>query len=177
MMVALALVAAVLAAWCLHELEDYPPVAIAGSSLGAREEALVRAVADAFFPPGGAIPVSGNAAGVPEYLSAYLHRSAGAQRFMIRLLLAFLEFQPFLFGPRRARFTRLSQADRILSLADASTSGLYFRRVCFISMRALLTMAYLANAEVARCMRLEDNPDPFGIGDRIFERDPREVLA
>ncbi|MSP26287.1 MAG: hypothetical protein EXR75_14255 [Myxococcales bacterium] len=167
--------AVILVAWCVQALEDYPPSTVAGSILSGREEALIRAIADAFFPAGGPIPISGTAAGIPAYFNGYLVRSATTQRFMIRLLIAYLELSPLVFGPRRARFTRLSFEERLVGLGESSTSRYYFRRVCFISMRALMTMGYLANSEVARHMRIELCADPFGFGDRVFERDPREM--
>ncbi len=48
----------------------------------------------------------------------------------------------------------------------------YFRRLGFISMRALMTMAYLANARVAAHMRMAADTDPFHIGDRVLEQPP-----
>ncbi|MEY4745153.1 MAG: hypothetical protein RL272_1098, partial [Candidatus Parcubacteria bacterium] len=67
-----------------------------------------------------------------------------AQRVLVRLLFLFIQLSPWLFGPRRSRFTRLSPADRIRVFEDMAVSTIYFRRVAFLSMRAIMTMGYFA---------------------------------
>ena len=52
--------------------------------LGSRPQALITAVADAFFPPAGPIPLSGSDAGILGYLERYLSRTEPLQRTMIR---------------------------------------------------------------------------------------------
>jgi hypothetical protein len=158
------------AAVCAHMLLSYPPAPLPGSVMSAREQALVGAVADAFFPPGGPIPISGREADVPRYFDGYLRRSARTQAFLLRLLFAFTELSPLLFGPRRARFTRLTPEEQIAFLDGAFQSSIYFRRVAFISFRAVMTMAYLAHDGVARHMRMTADTDPFQIGARVLER-------
>jgi len=140
--------------------------------LSAREQAIVTSFANAFFPPDGPIPLSGAEAEVPRYFDDYLKRSARVQRVLIRLLILYIELEPLIFGPRFSRFSRLSRADQIAALESAGTSSIYFRRVAFISLRALMTMAYLANATVSTAMRMTQAADPFGFGDRLFERTP-----
>jgi hypothetical protein len=144
----------------------------ATAMLTASERALVRAVADAFFPPGGPIPLSGCEAQIPRYFEGYLRRSQILKRVLIRLLLASTELGPLAFGPRPARFTRLAHAEQLQFLAGASGSRIYFRRVSFISLRALMTMAYLAKAEVAAHMGMVHDTDPFGVGGRVLEQMP-----
>ena len=119
-----------------------------GAWLSRREQALVAAVADAFFPPSG-----------------YLGRSDPRQRFLMRLLLLFTELSPVSFGPVHKPFTKLSHAERLDFLQSASTSRIYFRRVAFVGLRALMTMAYLGNGEVARHMNMVADPDPFDMGE------------
>jgi hypothetical protein len=150
----------------------YPPGPVADSLLSAREQALVGAVANAFFPPGGPIPVSGTEAGLVAYFDGYMRRSEPLPRFMIRLLLVYTELSPLLFGPRHVRFTRLSLNEQLVALEGAGLSDIYFRRVTFISMRAVMTMGYLAHPKVAASMRMKADPDPFGIGDRVLEVTP-----
>jgi len=135
-----------------------------GPRLTRPERALIHAVADAFFPPAGPIRRSGVAAGVPAYFAGYLQRCEPLQRTMIRLLIAFLELGPLAFGPRRVRFTRLTQPERIRSLEGMFVSPIYFRRIAFTSIRALMTMAYLANDEVAADMGMRFDLDPFDLG-------------
>lgn len=134
--------------------------------LSRREQSLLAAVGDAFFPPGGPIPVSGAEAGVVAYFDRYLKRSHRMARVLMRLLFVFLDLSPLPFGPRRRRFVDLSQADRIQMLDDMFKSRIYFRRVSFTSIRALMTMAYLSHPRVAEAMTMTPDTDPFGIGDR-----------
>lgn len=139
----------------------YPEPALDNAVLDRREQALVQAVADAFFPPGGPIPLSGCDAGVLAYFDRYLARSDPHQRLLMRLLLLFTELSPMAFGPTRRPFTQLDQGQRLVFLQSASKSRIYFRRVAFVSFRALMTMAYLANADVARHMGMVADADPF----------------
>ena len=127
-----------------------PPVLPAGAHLSRREQALVAAAADALFPPGGPIALSGTEAGLVPYTDAYVGRVPGASRALIGLLFVFLEHAPWVFGPTRRRFTRLTPAQRIAALARMSTSPIYFRRVAFLSLRTILSMGYLAHPVVAR---------------------------
>jgi hypothetical protein len=152
---------------------DYPRAPLARSVMSAREQALIGAVADAYFPPGGPIPVSGREAGLVAYFDGYLARSGRTQRFLMRLLITFTELSPLLFGPRFARFSRLTHEEQIKYLHDAFTSRIYFRRLGFISLRALMTMAYLANDRVAAHMHMSADLDPFHIGDRVLEQPVR----
>lgn len=133
------------------------------------ERALVAAVADAFFPPAGPIPLSGSDAGILRYFDSYLKRAQITQRVLMRLLLVFTELGPLLFGPSRRPFTRLSQDQRLRFLDEAGRSRLYLRRVSFIGLRALMTMAYLSNEQVAERMGMVANTDPFGL--RVQQED------
>lgn len=153
-----------LRAW-REKIRAYPPPALDGSTLNRMEQALVSAVADALFPPGGLFPLSGSEAGMVEYFDGYLRRCHGPEGFLLRLLLLFTELSPFAFGPRRAPFSRLSLAHRTRFLQEAFKSRIYFRRVAFTSMRALMTMGYLSNRQVADHMGFVPNPDPFGLND------------
>lgn len=139
----------------------YPPALLEDAVLTRRQQAIVAACADAFFPPGGAIPVSGTEAGLVRYMDAYVRRLDARGRFLVGLLFLFIELGPFAFGPRRRRFTRLALADRIELLRRMGTSDLYFLRVSFLSMRTMLTMGYLSNARVAAAMHMETDPAPF----------------
>jgi hypothetical protein len=132
----------------------YPAPTSRARNLSTKEQAIVAAVADAMFPSGGAIPLSGTEAGLVGYMDRYVGRMPNPSRAFCRLLLQFLEHGPWLFGPRRARFTRMSLAERLAALDDMRTSSIYFRRIAFLSMRTMLTMGYLANGEVARSMRM-----------------------
>lgn len=147
------------------------------SVLSYSEQEFVCAVANAFFPPGGPIAKSGVEANVLEYFDQYLRNSEPLQQTLIHLLLAFTELSPLIFGPRFRRFTALKQDERIAFLHGAFISRIYFRRVSFISLRAVMTMAYLANDSVAAAMNMKADPDPFGIGDEILEVRPEGATA
>jgi hypothetical protein len=154
------LVVLVVVAW--RWWRAYPEREIAPSLMNAREQATVRAVADAFFPAGGPIPLSGSEAGIVAYFDARFAAMERRQRLLVRLLFAFTELAPLIFGGWK-RFTRLSPARRERYLARSWSSGIYMRRVTFLSLRALMTMAYVANDEVARRMGCKADLDPFGL--------------
>jgi len=139
------------------------------SLLSRGEQALVAAIGDAFFPAEGPIPISGSAAGVVAYFDGYLRRSNGRSRFLLHLLFAFMQFGPLLFGPldfRRgpSRFTKLDRDQQVRFLREAFTSRIYFRRVAFVSLRAVMTMAYLSNDTVAKHMGMVAQTNPFSGG-------------
>lgn len=136
-----------------------------GSVLTQMEQALVAAVADTMFPPDGLFPVSGTEAGVVRYFDAYLRRCHGQEVLLLHLLLFFTELSPVIFGPRPTTFSRLGPADRTKSLEGAFRSRIYFRRVAFTSLRALMTMAYFSHDEVAAHVGFTQDLDPFDLGD------------
>jgi len=137
------------------------PEGLATQHLSRKEQAILAAAADALFPPGGPIPLSGTEAGAIPYLDAYVGRVDATQRALMRLLFQAVEHGPWLFGPRLARFTRLGPAERIAFLRMLAKSDRYFLRVVFLSLRVMLTMAYLANEEVARRMGIVSSLAPF----------------
>ena len=145
----------------------YPEKISPRGKLTRKEQAIIAACADSFFPPGGPIPISGTDAQLVDYLERYIDRMPGEQRILIRLLLWFIEHGPWVFGPKRVRFSSLAEPDRLAVLESMRTSPIYFRRIAFLSMRTMLTMGYLSNAEVARAMRMEADTDPFGLGENV----------
>jgi hypothetical protein len=147
-------VAAVLAAATLALVRGLflgypPPILPAARSLTAKEQAFVAACADALFPAGGPIPLSGTEAGLVAYVDAYVARVPAGARALIGLLFFFTEHGPWIFGPRHARFTSLSPEERLRALDAMARSSIYFRRVAFLSLRTILSMGYLANPKVA----------------------------
>ncbi len=166
-----------LAGWLSWMLTSYPPKRVANAMLNAREQTTLAAAADAFFPAGGPIPISGTDAGAIRYFAQYMQRAHSAQRLLTRLLIAFTEYSPLWFGPVRHRFSRLNLQQRIRFLDHAFVSSIYFRRVAFISLRTLMTMAYLSNREVARHLNIVRDTDPFGTGGRVLEVLPQGGAA
>jgi hypothetical protein len=153
------------------------PEGLATRNLSRKEQAILAAAADALFPPGGPIPLSGTEAGAIPYLDAYVGRVDAGQRALMRLLFQAVEHGPWLFGPRFARFTRLEPAARIVFLRQLAGSDLYFLRVIFLSLRIMLTMAYLANEEVARRMRIVTSLAPFAPSKAAADAPARAVAA
>ena len=130
----------------------YPRSRLRTRVLSAKEQAIISACADALFPPAGPIPVSGTEAGLVSYMDGYLVRAPRGSRTLIRLLFRLVEHGPWIWGPRRARFTRLSPEEQRAALARMAGSPIYFRRVAFVSLRMMLTMGYFAHAGVQRAI-------------------------
>jgi hypothetical protein len=156
----------------------YPAPALAGALLSGKEQAIVGVCADTLFPIGGPIPLSGTEAGAVAYMDCYIARVDRTQQLLLRLLLHAVEHSPWLFGPRRTRFTRLSHEERVTALRAMSRSRIYLRRVMFLSLRVVLTMAYLANDEVARRVGMVARAAPFeeaggALGAARLEPEPR----
>ncbi len=139
----------------------YPEKAVPEGRLTRKEQAIIAACADAFFPSGGRIAVSGKDARLVLYMERYLSRLPAGQARLVRLLFWFIEHGPWVFGPTRRRFSDLVLEQRIAVLESMRTSPIYFRRIAFLSMRTMLTMGYLADPRVARAMRMKANQDPF----------------
>lgn len=147
-----------------------------GSLLNRKEQAVVAACADALFPPGGPIPLSGTDAGLVAYMDRYLAGLPALPRLLGRLLFHSIEHGPWIFGPRRVRFTRLTQEERVAALHEMFESSMYFRRVSFLSMRAMMTMGYLAHPLVAKKMRMVADLSPFE-AKRASRPSTQEVFA
>ena len=120
--------------------------------LSRYEKKIVVACANALFPPGGPIPISGSDAGLVPYLDAYLKALPWSRALLGRLLFVFIQLSPWIFGPRRVTFTRLFKKERVRMLHEMSISALYFRRVAYLSMRAMLTFGYFAHPRVVLCV-------------------------
>lgn len=153
------LLATALAAWAVARLVlGYPAGDPALRHLSSHEQAFVRAAADAVFPAGGALALSGSEAGAVAHVDRYVASLSPRSRVLIRLLFFLLEHATLFFpapgwdGIRR--FTKLSPAQRVAVLDGWGRSPLAARRTVFQSLRAIVTMAYFANAAVLRGMGL-----------------------
>lgn len=117
--------------------------------MNKNERLVVAACADTMFPPAGPIPVSGTEAGIATYVDdTFLRGMPWKQRFLIHMLLLFIQLSPLLFGPRRSRFTHLSPADRLRVLEDMATSPLRYRRIAFLAILGIMLMGYLDHQPV-----------------------------
>lgn len=138
----------------------YPPKRVEPSILSAKEQAILVACADAMIPHGGALPLSAVEAGVVEHFAQTLASVPPQNRLLMRLLLRFVEHGPWIFG-LEPRLTRQSHDTRMVTLEAWDKSSLYFLRVAAVSMRSLVSMAYLANPEVEAHLGATPNRDPF----------------
>ncbi|MBM4371666.1 MAG: GMC family oxidoreductase N-terminal domain-containing protein, partial [Deltaproteobacteria bacterium] len=118
--------------------------------LRPRELVVVRAIGEVLLPAGGPVTPSADAAGVTGYIDGYLAKIPARQRRLLRLLLAVIDWGAILLRPGLRRFTALSILERERYLRGWESSRLYFRRAAFTSLRAVFTMAYLADEEVQR---------------------------
>jgi hypothetical protein len=166
-------VAAVLLAFALARVfAGYQQAPSGTRTLSARELALVDAVAEALFPPGGALAESGREAGVSGYLDRFLAASQPRQRALMRALFFLFEHATLFFpapGGLRGlrRFSSLDAPQREAVLEAWRTSGLFVRRLCFTSLRALCTLGYFASPGVLRALRLA----PFALDTPVCEAD------
>jgi hypothetical protein len=129
-------------------------------------------VAEAVFPPGGAIPCSGLEARIPAYVHGLIARAHPRPRRQMRLLLFLFEHATLVFpapaGLRgRRRFSSLGLEGRIALLEDWAGSRLPARRAVFGSLRAIVTLGYFAHPPVLRQLGLA----PWAIETPVCEAD------
>lgn len=152
-------------------LAGYPRPPVEPVCLAAREWATVAAASDATFPEGGAIPPSGEQAGVPRHVDRFVAAQQPSTRLLMRLLFLLVEHATLVFpapGPGgRRRFSSLSREQRVEVLEGWRSSPLFPRRLVFTSLRAILTMGYLADPEVTSLLGLT----PPRIERRVCEAD------
>ncbi len=137
----------------------YPPAASGCPRLRRGEQALLVAVAEAVFPPGGAIPWSGLEARIPSYVDGLIARAHPRPRRLMRLLFFLFEHATLVFpapgGLRgRRRFSSLDLDARIAVLEGWAGSRLPARRAAFGSLRAIVTLGYFAHPPVLRQLGL-----------------------
>jgi hypothetical protein len=169
---ALAVAAALLGYGLARVFAGYPPAPRETQVLRRREMALLAAVSDALFPPGGAIPASGREAGVPEYVDRLVAASQTRQRVLMRALFFLFEHATLLFPAPGGlagfrRYSKLAAAQREAVLERWRTSPWFVRRLVFISLRALCTLGYFASPRVLRVLHLA----PFAVETPVCEAD------
>ena len=126
----------------------YPKPPLDDSPLSRKEQAILAAAADAFFPHGGAMPLSASEAGAVRYFSDLARDVPAKTRLLIKLLLHFVEHGPWVFNLSR-RFTRQTPQERVATLRSWQSHPIYFLRISFQSLRTLIAMAYMANDDVS----------------------------
>jgi len=160
-------------------LLGYPRPAARPLLLSRPELAVVEAAAEAFFPPGGAIPLSGREVRIPDFVDHYMAAVPRRLRILMRMLLLLVEHGTILFpapggllGGGMRRFSRLSPEQRTAVLGGWQQSSLFARRLVFVSLRAILTLGYLASPAVLRALGLapRDIPTPVCEADLLYPR-------
>ncbi len=152
---------AAIAVFLLFAFSGYPKRPLGLASLSNREAEIMRVSADTMFPEGGAFAESGSQAGIVAYLDKMLAEIPKDKRLLITLMFVFVELSPWVFGPQRRRFTRLTPADRVTVLSESYYSNVYFRRMVFLSLRTLLCLGYFANDRVVEHTGCIANARPF----------------
>lgn len=160
---ALALGVALVRGWFL----GYGAARPEAPSLNAKEQAVLLAAADAMFPRGGVLPISGSEAGVLRHIDATLRSSPTRIRLLLRLLFRFVEHGPWLLQ-LRGRLTRQTPARRVETLRSWAESPFYFLRVTFTSLRTLISLAYLADTRVIHEIGAEPDTSPFEGGKQVI---------
>ncbi len=135
------------------------------------EVASLASVSEAMFPPGGHIRSSGLDADLPAYIDRWMAVSQPRVRLLMHLLFFFVEHATLLFPApgrhRRRRFSSLGLEQRVAVLGAWGESGLYLRRLVFMSLRSILTMGYFAYPPVLRQLGVA----PLAIDPPICEAD------
>lgn len=135
------------------------------------EVAFISSAAEAMYPAGGPIPSSGLDADLPGYLERLMAASRPHTRILLHLLFFLVEHGTLLFPTSgRGGMRRFSSQDvehRVVALDGWAESTLFFRRVVFTSLRAVLTMGYFAHPPVVRRLGLA----PLAIESPICEAD------
>jgi hypothetical protein len=170
MLTTLALLA--LAAWLFVRIFVGYPLPVGPTTVLRRNEGtLLASVSEAMFPPGGHIEASGLDAGLPDYVDRWMAVSSVRTRVLMHLLFFLIEHATLVFpapgrGGRR-RFSSLDFDQRVAVLEGWGESGLYLRRLVFVSLRSILTMGYFGHPPVLRRLDVA----PFAIESPICEAD------
>lgn len=160
LIVALVFGAVVVVAFLFGWFVGYPEKIVPGAKkLSAKEQAIVKAAADTYFPTGGRLGLSGAQAGAVEYFDRQLEESTTRMVFLIRLLLLFVEHFPWFM--LRRRFTSQLPWQREATLRAWTTSEIYMLRVIATSLRTLISFGYMASDDVCARIGCTPNMEPF----------------
>ena len=166
------IITALLLVWITGRIwAGYPAPGRRYRILSRSEVASVAAFSEAMLPPGGHIDSSGLDANLPAYVDRWMAASQPRIRVLMHLLFFLIEHATLIFpppGPRpRRRFSSLSLDQRIAALDAWGESGLYLRRLAFVSLRSILTMGYFYHPPVLRQLDVA----PYAIDTPVCEAD------
>ncbi len=149
----------------------YPRPAQRYRALFRGEAAVIAAAAEAMYPRGGAIEASGQDADIADYVDRLMQASHPRIRWLIHLLIFFIEHSTLVFrapGHRGfRRFSALPHPQQVAVLDAWATSSMFFRRLVFTSLRSLCTLGYFAHPPVMQQLRIA----PLQIAARVCEAD------
>ncbi|MEE2828317.1 MAG: gluconate 2-dehydrogenase subunit 3 family protein [Myxococcota bacterium] len=116
--------------------------------LQRREFAILAALANALFPPGNDIGLSGTDARIPEYVDRMLAGMSQHKAAEFRAMLLLFEHGTLAFGLRARRFTDLSLPARERYLRRWEEARVYSRRILAAGLKTVLGIAYFAHPKV-----------------------------
>jgi choline dehydrogenase-like flavoprotein len=122
--------------------------------LSSSEHATLEALAGALFPADDVMPLNGIDAGVPATMERYLAAFNPRVRRGLRLLLHAVDLLPVL-SPHRARFRRLSPAERA-AFVEQVADGPLWRRLALLPLKQLCTTAYCSDPTVAAAIGADE---------------------
>jgi hypothetical protein len=102
--------------------------------------ALLRLITDTMVPPDEAVIAAAPGPPLEERVWRYFGQVHPLGTVGLTCMLYLVEYGPYVFGPRRRRFSRLSAADRELTLNGWETSRLAPRRQLFNALKLVVTL-------------------------------------
>jgi len=101
---------------------------------------LLRLVTDTMVPQDGSFEVGGQAARLDDVVWRYFGQLHALGTVGLTVILYVVEYAPYLCGPRRRRFSRLSAADRERALGGWETSRWPLRRQLLNGLKLAITL-------------------------------------
>lgn len=115
--------------------------------LRPKEYEILRAMAEAMIPHGGAFEPGADDVGVAEQIDGLLRYLQPDFRFGLRMLLRFLQISP-VFSMKFTTFTRMSLEDRIAYIQKWEDGRFYPRRTIILLLKALVCLVFYSDPRV-----------------------------
>lgn len=113
---------------------------------------ILDAVIGTLLPDGGVFKLGGRETSLERDLWQYFAEMHGRGPLALALLLRGLDYGPYVFGPRPARFTRLSVPERERYLAGFERSRFAVRRQLLASLKLIAMLHFYDYPEVQRAV-------------------------